>query len=86
VSRRTSRHKSLECGQIVGGDSSEENVRFSIACRMLIEVLAYRLMVVFERAGRDGFVVSSSARYEMIQAVSSDGRLFKDMSKHEMAS
>jgi hypothetical protein len=43
-------------------------------------------MVVFERAGRDGFVVSSSARYEMIQAVSSDGSLFNDISEHEMAS
>ena len=43
-------------------------------------------MVVFERARGDGFVVSSSARYEMIQAVSSGGSLFKDIFELEAAS
>jgi hypothetical protein len=47
---------------------------------MFRQVLAYWLMVVLEVGGGDGFVVSGSARCEMMQAVSSVGRLFNDMS------
>lgn len=53
---------------------------------MFRQVLAYWLMVVLEVGGGDGFVVSGSARCEMMQAVSSGGRLFNDMSGLESKS